>query len=188
MWSDCSKSELNPCLRLKKNKQQNPPKPKQTIKSHAMKKSSIFIPARQDDSQPGAKLTVAKAEKNPTVGERKGGNLLMKKLLAKNKAEESSQQDDDTGKRSSLAPTSSRPSVSGGSGSKLSLVGLMASRRFAKKLMNKAMEKRESTLGDGVPSVLYEPTYQLEPKGRFQPSEVLAVVKDVIDNRVKDMK
>ncbi|RUS85155.1 hypothetical protein EGW08_007059, partial [Elysia chlorotica] len=69
-----------------------------------------------------------------------------------------------------------------------SLVGLMASRRFAKKLMGRALEKRESTIGDGPPPVNYEPTYRLEPKQKFNTARVLEAVKDVIDNRLQDMK
>ncbi|KAK3803829.1 hypothetical protein RRG08_029423 [Elysia crispata] len=64
----------------------------------------------------------------------------------------------------------------------------MASRRFAKKLMGRALEKRESTIGDGAPQVHYEPTYRLEPKQKFNTARVLEAVKDVIDNRLQDMK
>lgn len=157
-----------------------------------MKKSSILIPARPNGSQNAAKLIVAKAEKpapdGKAVGAVGGGNLLMKKLLAKNKAEEKDNASDDDNKRMSIVPGSSRPSISAGSGSRLSIAGLMASRRFAKRLMSRALEKRESTLGDGPPTILYEPTYCMEPKSKFQPSDVLAIVKEVVDSRVKDMK
>ncbi|XP_005107071.1 tctex1 domain-containing protein 4-like [Aplysia californica] len=172
--------------------------------SVTMKKASVVVATRQEGSGAAAKLTVTKPEnkilakiaqstgsESPRDGDRKMSKLFSRRLTMgkKDDASETSQEEGGGAKRGSLMPSSStRTSVSAGSGSRLSIVGLMASRRFAKRLMGRALEKRESTLGDGPPPVLYEPTYRLDPKKKFEPSPVLSIVKDVIDNRLKDMK
>jgi len=99
------------------------------------------------------------------------------------------------GKRNSLMITtgSQRTSISAGSskhasGGTASILGIMASRRFAKKLAGRAAEKRESTVNESLPHVNYEPTYRMAPKAKFNPTPVKEILKEVIEGRLKDMK
>ena len=173
-----------------------------------VRKSSVMLPGRTEGAASGPKLSLATiAPKTPALPKTPGtpaasasANRRMSSLLGRKFKDNTSVEDpagsEDAGssigggtKKNSIIPGMlSRPSVSSGSNQRLSLVGLMASRRFAKKLMGRAMEKRESTLGDGPPPVNYEPTYRLEPKHKFNTAAVLEAVKDVIDNRLQDMK
>ncbi|GFR89661.1 Tctex1 domain-containing protein 1-like [Elysia marginata] len=177
-----------------------------------IRKSSVMLPGRADGATNGPKLSLATvAPKTPlpktpgtpkrsTAGIDRQMSSFLSRRLAAAKDNASSAGDpagsedarssvgDGAKKNSVVSGMFSRPSMSSGSNQRLSLVGLMASRRFAKKLMGRALEKRESTLGDGPPPVNYEPTYRMEPKSKFNTASVLEAVKDVIDNRLKDMK
>ena len=176
-----------------------------------VRKSSVMLPGKSDSATNGPKLSLATvAPKTPGPprtpgtsgaagsGDRKMSSLLARKLAASRDntsvGEPAGSEDagssigGGTKKTSVVSGLLSRPSVSSGSNQRFSLVGLMASRRFAKKLMGRAIEKRESTIGDGAPQVHYEPTYRLEPKQKFNTARVLEAVKDVIDNRLQDMK
>ena len=142
------------------------------------------------------------AEPAPSLGNRKLSSLLGKKGPFGAKRDDSSEISGDEsggggcgfggGKRGSIMASmmsmSQRTSISTASGKQGRAMGLMGSRRFARKLFGRALEKRESTIGDAPPPVNYEPTYRMGPKQKFETSPVLDIVKEVIDGRLEGMK
>ena len=100
----------------------------------------------------------------------------------------------DVKRNSIMAPTSHRTtshrtsiSVTSGGTKRHSIFSLMASKRFAKRLMSRALEKRESTVVD-VPIVNYENTYQTGPKAKFNTHPVREIIKHILDTRLEDEK
>lgn len=83
-------------------------------------------------------------------------------------------------KKSIMGP---RPSMAGAS-----LVGLMASRRFAKKLSMKALGARKSSSIATVPPPEMEPTYRMEPKNKFDTHAVKDIIDTILQSRLSGMK
>ena len=76
-----------------------------------------------------------------------------------------------------------------------SVLGLMASKRFAKRLTSRAQAStitREDTHGSSLqlPTnlTLKEPTYKMEPDIKFQSSTVEKIIKETLDGRLEGMK
>lgn len=169
----------------------------------ALKKAMLAAANKPDVKAPAA-AEPKEAEPAPSLGNRKLSSLLGKKGPFGSKRDDSSEiSGDESGggggggggfgaKRGSIMASmmsmSQRTSISTASGKQGGAMGLMASRRFARKLFGRALEKRESTIGDAPPPVNYEPTYRMGPKQKFETSPVLDIVKEVIDGRLEGMK
>lgn len=69
-----------------------------------------------------------------------------------------------------------------------SLVGLMASRRFAKKLSMKALGARKSSSIATVPPPEMEPTYRMEPKNKFNTQAVKDIIDTILQSRLSGMR
>ncbi|KAK3091107.1 hypothetical protein FSP39_017175 [Pinctada imbricata] len=73
-----------------------------------------------------------------------------------------------------------------------SIVGLMASKRFAKRLSSKVQLNREETQGSSLqlPTnlTLKEPTYRMEPGVKFKSSTVENLIKETVDYRLDGMR
>lgn len=78
----------------------------------------------------------------------------------------------------------------GQSGKGPSLLGLLAAKRFTRKLGNKY--GRGSMYGSSRFSNSYafqkEPSYRMEPHRRFNPEKVEEVIQETVDSRMKDFK
>ncbi|XP_050402970.1 dynein light chain Tctex-type protein 2B [Patella vulgata] len=64
-----------------------------------------------------------------------------------------------------------------------SLVGLLASKRFAKKMGQRFKDRRGTRLN--IPK---EPTYRMEPHRKFDPKKAEAVIIEVLNDRLKNFK
>lgn len=69
-----------------------------------------------------------------------------------------------------------------------SLIGLMASRRFAKKLSMKALGNRKASSIATVPLPEMEPTYRMEPRVKFNIQDVKDIIENVLHSRLNGMK
>ncbi|KAJ8306373.1 hypothetical protein KUTeg_016918 [Tegillarca granosa] len=73
-------------------------------------------------------------------------------------------------------------------GSRPSIAGLLASRRFSKRMFQK-FHKEEATASSTVlPSIEQEPTYKMEPDKKFSSAEVEKVIKQVLYPTLNGMK
>jgi hypothetical protein len=80
-----------------------------------------------------------------------------------------------------------RPSISGGP----SLAGLLASKRFARRMTGKFMDVRKGSILSSIRSsenIQKEPTYRMEPSSRFSSQKVHDVIKDVLEDKLEDYK
>ncbi|XP_071119538.1 dynein light chain Tctex-type protein 2B-like [Haliotis cracherodii] len=89
-------------------------------------------------------------------------------------------------RRPSVAP---KQSVSSGP----SLVGLLASKRLAKRLTSRFFDKRRGPFGSRLSSqtqihVQKEPSYRMEPHKKFSPERVRGVIEEVLDGKLERFK
>jgi hypothetical protein len=69
-----------------------------------------------------------------------------------------------------------------------SLIGLMASKRFAKKLSMKALGTRKSSSIAVPPPPEMEPTYRMEPRKKFDNQAVKDIIDSVLHSRLNGMR
>ena len=84
---------------------------------------------------------------------------------------------------------SSKPQLSGFTGA--SLVGLLASKRLAKRLSNKLHNRAGSLMSSrnsGMPAIKREPTYRMEPYKKFDPQKVEQVVQNIVKEKLDGYK
>ena len=68
-----------------------------------------------------------------------------------------------------------------------SLLGVLASKRMARKFANRFAERRK-LMDAGKPKRAMEPTYRMEPTRKFESHKVETIMKDVIDKRLEGHK
>lgn len=75
-----------------------------------------------------------------------------------------------------------------------SFLGLLASKRFAKKITNRFFEKKRGLMGlasasvSGLPLIRKEPTYRMEPTRKFCSSMVNEIIKRILTERLSTFK
>ncbi|KAL3868882.1 hypothetical protein ACJMK2_041638 [Sinanodonta woodiana] len=71
-----------------------------------------------------------------------------------------------------------------------SLIGLLASKRFAKKMTSRFLSGRTGSMNDSskTSSIQKEPSYRLEPHQTFNAEKAQAVVKEVLEGRLEGFK
>ncbi|KAK3599871.1 hypothetical protein CHS0354_022442 [Potamilus streckersoni] len=71
-----------------------------------------------------------------------------------------------------------------------SLIGLLASKRFAKKLTSRFLSGRTGSMNDSsrISSIQKEPSYRLEPQQKFNMEKAQVVVKEVLEGRLEGFR
>ncbi|KAK7495873.1 hypothetical protein BaRGS_00012863 [Batillaria attramentaria] len=70
-------------------------------------------------------------------------------------------------------------------GPRPSIMGVLGANRFLRKV-RASLKEKESTLGEPqAPQQLLEPTYRLEPKVPFKPSQVLEMLKETLNEQLE---
>jgi hypothetical protein len=85
--------------------------------------------------------------------------------------------------RNSIAVPAKRMPPKGGPQQRGSLSGMLATKKFFKRLSKK--QRAASTVS--VPAKQYEPTYRMEPKVHFNEKTVYDIVKELIDEKLEGM-
>ena len=125
--------------------------------------------------QENRRKSVAKGLLTPNDGSRRSSNITDGSRRPSNLAEGA--------RRPSTFLTSGgmRPSIPGPS-----LIGLLASKRLARRLTTRLFGRKASSRFSGCTIPLKkEPTYRMEPHRQFQPDRVEDAIKEVLDNRLE---
>jgi len=141
--------------------------------------SGSDVPKPDSGTSKGLMATEPILKKTPKTGDRKASVIQGIGSIASKSTNVSKPGD----RKVSMIPSE------GSVGPRASIAGLLASRRFSKKMFQK-FHKEEPTNASStmLPSIDQEPTYKMEPDKKFSSSEVETVIKQVLFPTLNGMK